>query len=85
MWFLITFLFVGFFAGLIARLVVPGRGPKGIVKTTVLGMIGSLVGGFLGYLIFDKDLGSGAIQTSGVFGSILGSILALLVYRRRAK
>ena len=84
MWFLITFIFVGFFAGLIARVLVSGKSPKGIVPTTVLGMIGSLIGGFLGYVIFGKDLGSGALQTSGIFGSILGSVVALLIYRRTA-
>lgn len=84
MWFLITFLFVGFIAGLIARALISGKSPKGIVPTTVLGVIGSFVGGFLGYVLLGKDLGSGAIQTSGLLGSILGAILVLLVYRRTA-
>ena len=45
-------------------------------------MVGSFIGGFLGFVLFDKDLGSGALQTSGLLGSIVGAVIALLVYRR---
>lgn len=82
MWFLITFLFVGFVSGLIARALVSGPSPTGFVKTTVLGMLGSFVGGFFGYLVFDKDLGEGAFQASGLLGSIFGAVLLLLAYRK---
>lgn len=75
---------VGFIAGLIARALVSGPSPRGCLPTTLLGMASSFVGGLLGYLLFDKDLGSGAIQTSGLFGSVVGSVLVLLVYRSRA-
>jgi uncharacterized membrane protein YeaQ/YmgE (transglycosylase-associated protein family) len=39
------------------------------------------VGGFLGYLLFGEDLNQGAIQASGIFGSIVGAVIALLIYR----
>lgn len=81
MWFLLTFLVVGFIAGLIARAVVSGPSPTGLLATTLLGMVGSLVGGLLGYVLFNKDLGAGALQTSGILGSIVGSIVVLLIYR----
>ncbi|CAN5756587.1 GlsB/YeaQ/YmgE family stress response membrane protein [soil metagenome] len=84
MWSIITFLFVGFVAGLIARALVSGPSPKGLVKTTILGLAGSLVGGFIGYLIFDKDLTNGPLQWSGLLGSVIGAVIVLLVYRRRA-
>lgn len=84
MWF-IAFCLVGFFAGLIARALVSGPSPKGLVRTTALGIGGSFVGGFLGYVLFDKDLESGLIQRSGLLGSILGAVLVLLVYRRWAE
>lgn len=82
MWFLVTFLFVGFIAGLLARALVSGPGPKGCLPTTALGVVGSFVGGFLGYVIFGHDLDNGAFQTSGLLGSVVGAVLALLVYRR---
>jgi len=80
--FLFTFLVVGFVAGLIARALVSGPGPRGLIRTTVLGVIGSFVGGFIGYLLFGKDFDEGALQVSGLVGSVLGAVLVLLVYRR---
>ena len=72
---------VGIVAGYVARLLVPGRDPMSFLQTMVLGIVGSFVGGFLGYVLFDKDFGEGALQASGLIGSILGAIAALLVYR----
>lgn len=71
---------VGFVAGYAARALVPGPQKLGVGRTFLLGIVGSFVGGFLGYLIFDKDLSDGAFQASGVFGSIVGAVIALLIY-----
>ena len=79
--FIITLIIVGAIAGFIARAVVPGPDPMGVVGTIVLGIVGSFVGGFLGYLIFHKDASQGALQPSGIIGSIIGAIVVLLVYR----
>src|SRR3954452_11325456 len=79
--FIILLIIVGAIAGFIARAVVPGRDPMGVVGTIVLGIVGSFVGGFLGYLLFHKDASQGALQPSGIIGSILGAIVALLIYR----
>lgn len=84
MWFLITFVFIGLVSGLIARALVSGPSPTGFVKTTLLGMAGSLVGGFFGYVVFGKDPGDGAFQLSGLLGSIFGAVLLLLAYRKWA-
>ena len=84
MWFVITVLFSGFVAGLVARALISGPSPRGRLPTTALGIVGSLIGGLLGYLLFGKDLDEGAFQLSGFFGSVLGAVLVLLVYRRRA-
>ena len=78
---IISMLMIGAIAGFIARAVVPGRDPMGVGATIVLGIVGSFVGGFLGYLLFNKDLNEGGFQISGIIGSILGAIVALLVYR----
>ena len=79
--FIIVMIVVGAIAGYIARLVVPGPDPMGVIGTIVLGVIGSFVGGFLGYLIFHKDATAGALQPSGLIGSIVGAVIALLIYR----
>ena len=77
---LITVIIVGLIAGFIARAVVPGRQSMGIGATIVLGIIGSFVGGFLGYVIFRQDANDGFLQPSGIIGAIIGAIIALLIY-----
>jgi len=72
---------VGLIAGFVARLLVPGRDPMGILGTILLGVGGSYIGGFLGYVLFGKDINEGALQPSGIIGSIIGAVIALLVYR----
>jgi uncharacterized membrane protein YeaQ/YmgE (transglycosylase-associated protein family) len=78
---IITILIVGAIAGFLARLVVPGPDPMGVVATVMLGIVGSFVGGFLGYLLFGRDAADGALQPAGIIGSIIGAVIALLVYR----
>ena len=79
--FIMTMIIVGAIAGFVARALVPGRDALGVLMTILLGIVGSFVGGFLGYLIFHKDGTQGALQPSGILGSILGAVIALLVYR----
>jgi uncharacterized membrane protein YeaQ/YmgE (transglycosylase-associated protein family) len=78
---IITLLIVGLIAGALARLLVPGRDPMGIGGTILLGVVGSFIGGFLGYVIFHKDSSDGFLQPAGLIGSLIGAIIALLVYR----
>jgi uncharacterized membrane protein YeaQ/YmgE (transglycosylase-associated protein family) len=79
--FLIYMLIVGIVAGFLARLLVPGRDPMGFWATVLLGVVGSFIGGFLGYVLFGKDIDEGALQASGIIGSIVGAVIALLLYR----
>jgi uncharacterized membrane protein YeaQ/YmgE (transglycosylase-associated protein family) len=79
--FLLYLLLIGIIAGFIARLLVPGRDPMGFWATILLGIVGSFIGGFLGWALFGHDLQDGAVQVSGVFGSIVGAVIALLIYR----
>ncbi len=81
LWFVIMLFVVGLIAGAIARLLVPGRDPMGLVATAVLGIVGSFIGGFLGYVLTGKDFQDGALQPAGWLGSIIGAVIALLVYR----
>ena len=83
--FIAWLLVVGLIAGFVARLLVPGRDPMGILGTIILGVVGSFIGGFLGYVLFGKDLDEGALQSSGIVGSIIGAVIALLVYRAIAR
>lgn len=74
-------LIVGLIAGFVARALVPGPDPMSVLGTLALGLVGSLIGGFLGWLIFRNDAGSGALQLSGIIGSIIGAVIALLIWR----
>jgi uncharacterized membrane protein YeaQ/YmgE (transglycosylase-associated protein family) len=85
LWFIITLIIIGAIAGFIARALVPGKDPMGVGATILLGVIGSFIGGFLGWALFGKDLSEGALQPSGIIGSIIGAIIALLVYRAASR
>ena len=78
---IITLLIVGLIAGALARLLVPGRDPMGIGGTILLGIVGSFIGGFLGYVLFHHDANGGFLQPAGLLGSVIGAVIALLIYR----
>ncbi|RKS75506.1 putative membrane protein YeaQ/YmgE (transglycosylase-associated protein family) [Motilibacter peucedani] len=79
---IIGLLVVGLIAGFIARAIVPGRQAMSVPQTILLGIVGSFIGGFLGYLIFHKDSQDGFVQPSSWIGSIVGAVIALLIYMR---
>ena len=67
----------GLVVGVIAKLIMPGRDPGGIIVTMLLGIVGAVLGGFLG-----RSLGFyGPQQAAGWLMSIVGAILVLMVYR----
>lgn len=80
LWTILGLLVIGLIAGFIARAVIPGKQSMGILMTLLLGLIGSFVGGFLGFLIFGSDPNGGFFQPSGIIGSILGAIIVLGIY-----
>jgi uncharacterized membrane protein YeaQ/YmgE (transglycosylase-associated protein family) len=75
---IIVWLVIGLLAGFIARALVPGNDSMGVGGTLLLGLVGSLVGGFLGNLLFQGDLD---IEAAGIIGSVIGAVIALLAYR----
>jgi uncharacterized membrane protein YeaQ/YmgE (transglycosylase-associated protein family) len=75
---LLSLFVIGVIAGFLARLIVPGRDPIGFWGTVLLGIVGSFVGGLLGSLLFEHTL---ALRGSGLFGSVVGAVIALLIYR----
>jgi uncharacterized membrane protein YeaQ/YmgE (transglycosylase-associated protein family) len=79
---IISLIVVGLIAGALARLIIPGRQNLSIPMTILLGIIGSFVGGFLGFLIFQHDLADGFFQPAGIIGSVIGAIIVLFLYTR---
>jgi uncharacterized membrane protein YeaQ/YmgE (transglycosylase-associated protein family) len=79
--FIIVLCIVGLICGAIARLLMPGRDPIGIVGTIVLGIVGSFVGGFLQNLIEYHTASIHSFHMVGIIGSIIGAWVLLLLIR----
>ena len=78
--FILGLIIVGLIAGALARLLVPGRDPMGIGGTILLGIVGSFVGGFLADVLFRSDAEDLGLHPAGILGSIVGAVIALLIY-----
>jgi uncharacterized membrane protein YeaQ/YmgE (transglycosylase-associated protein family) len=76
---LIAFLILGLVAGLIARAIMPGEQRMGLGMTTVLGVVGSVVGGFVWSLFFSRGTSAG-FEPSGLIGSVIGAIVVLFAW-----
>jgi uncharacterized membrane protein YeaQ/YmgE (transglycosylase-associated protein family) len=70
----------GLIVGALAKLVMPGRDPGGIVVTTLLGMVGAVLGGFIGRALGLYQHG----QSAGYIMATLGAIVILFAYRQFA-
>ena len=79
--FIIVLLVVGLIVGAVARLLMPGRDPIGIVGTIVLGIAGSFVGGFLQNLVEFHSLSVHSFHPVGIIGSVIGAWVLLLLLR----
>ena len=77
---ILLFIVFGFVVGLVARALMPGRQSMGFVMTTLLGIVGSFVGGFLASLVTHQRVTD--FNTAGIVGSILGAIVVLLIGSR---
>ena len=71
----------GLIVGAVAKLIMPGNDPGGIIVTMLIGIVGSLLGGFIGRSLGMYGPGRGA----GFFMSILGALVLLLLYRQFAR
>lgn len=78
---LIWTIIVGFFVGLIARFLMPGNDKLGFIMTTILGVIGSVVGTYLGSSMGFYQVG----EAAGFIGSVLGAMVVLLIARLLVK
>jgi uncharacterized membrane protein YeaQ/YmgE (transglycosylase-associated protein family) len=77
---LIWWLLIGLVAGLLARMLVPGRQPMGLLMTLALGLVGSVVGGFISSLIWSTDPLAPGFHVGGLVMSTVGAIIVLILY-----
>ncbi len=72
---------VGFFVGIVARALMPGADQIGFLATSLLGILGSLVGGFVGGLVSRPKEGS-IVHPPGFVLSVIGAMIVLFVWHR---
>jgi len=75
---LIAVLIIGFFVGLVARALTPGKNPKGFFFTSLLGIVGAFIGTFLGQAIGMYAPG----EPAGFFMAVVGSMIILFLQRK---
>lgn len=76
-----AFLLLGLIAGAVAKLLVPGRDPGGIIATMAIGVVGALLGGFVGGALFGANPVDEFFDLSTWLAAIVGSVVLLLVFR----
>ena len=74
LWFVVVLVFSGLIVGALARLILPGPDPMGILATIVLGLVGSFLGGVMAWLFINRP--------TGVVFSVVGATAVLYVRRR---
>ena len=77
---IVWWLIIGALAGAVARLLTPGRQPISLAWTIVLGLLGSVLGGFISSLLYDFDPMEPGFHMAGLGMSIVGSLLLLGAY-----
>ena len=77
---ILSWIVVGLIAGVIAKLLLPGRDPGGCIITMLIGIAGAIVGGYLVGLFVGGDVVTG-INVTTILVAVLGAIVLLLLYR----
>jgi uncharacterized membrane protein YeaQ/YmgE (transglycosylase-associated protein family) len=78
---IIAFIILGLIAGAIAKALLPGDDPGGIIVTAIIGIVGAIIGGFLAGALFNADPMDEFFDISSWLTAIVGSIVLLLIYR----
>jgi uncharacterized membrane protein YeaQ/YmgE (transglycosylase-associated protein family) len=73
-------LIIGLIAGGLARLLIPGRQPMGLLMTMILGLVGSGVGGLISTAVFGYSAADPGFHTGGLIMSIIGAVIVLGIY-----
>jgi uncharacterized membrane protein YeaQ/YmgE (transglycosylase-associated protein family) len=78
---IIAFIILGLLAGLIAKAILPGDDPGGLIVTALIGIAGALIGGFVASAVFDAHPLDEFFDISTWLTAIVGAIVLLLIYR----
>ena len=80
---ILTWIILGLIAGAIAKFLMPGRDPGGIIITIVIGIVGAVIGGFLATQLGFGDVSG--LNLPSILISIVGAIILLIIYRMVAQ
>jgi uncharacterized membrane protein YeaQ/YmgE (transglycosylase-associated protein family) len=75
----LSWIIIGLIAGLIAKAIMPGKDPGGFIVTTLLGIVGAVIGGWIGSAAFGR--GVEQLNFWSIFLAVVGALLVLAVYR----
>jgi uncharacterized membrane protein YeaQ/YmgE (transglycosylase-associated protein family) len=78
---IIAFIVLGLIAGWIAKALMPGDDPGGIIVTMIIGVVGAILGGFLAGALFDKEPLDEFFDISTWITAIVGAMILLFIYR----
>ena len=78
---LIVWIIIGFVAGYLAKMIMPGPDGGGFILTTILGIVGAMVGGFIGRSVFATNAGNDSFSIIGLVFAVIGAIIVLAIYR----
>ena len=78
---IIAFIVLGLIAGVIAKAIMPGDDPGGVIVTAIIGIVGALLGGFIAAALFDADPLDEFFDISTWLTAIIGAIVLLAIYR----
>ena len=78
---IIAFIILGLICGAIAKALLPGDDPGGFIVTTIIGVVGALLGGFIAAALFDAHPLDDFFDVSTWLTAIIGSIILLVIYR----
>ncbi len=78
---IIAFIILGLIAGFIAKAILPGDDPGGLIVTAIIGVIGAILGGFLAQVLFDADPMDEFFDISSWLTAIVGALILLIIYR----
>ena len=78
---IIAFIILGLIAGFIAKAILPGDDPGGLIITTIIGVVGAILGGFLAAALFDAKPMDEFFDLSSWLTAIVGAMILLIIYR----
>ena len=77
---ILAWIILGLIAGAIAKAIMPGRDPGGFIVTALIGIVGAVIGGFVGNMIFGIG-GVSGVDIRSILIAVVGALLLLWIYR----